>query len=301
MLPFTLNGPQFLLFYALFAALVLLGWQRYRRAAPPGGDKAEPMLGSLTGDPYAIACLRGGPDEAVRVAVVNLIDRGLLVEAKAGHWRTSMKTEPALQRRPLDAMILAQCSASPMSPEAIVADRLVRQSAAVIESGLQGQGLLQTAAALARQKSVRRGVLGLLAGVALLRIVQALLAGRSNIEFLVIMALVACGLALAMAPARLTPSGRHALDALQALLGRLKDRARRLVPGGATSEAALFAAVFGIHALPEQAFAFVEQAYPRPKASDSSSSGGDSGSSSDSGGSSCSSGSSGCGGCGSGE
>ncbi len=299
MFPFTLTGPQFLVFYAGLAVLLLLAYRRVQHAAT-GSDDAGVMLDALTADPYCIACLRDGPDEAVRVAVVNLIDRGLLVQGKGSGWRASLQGDPAVQRRPLDAAILGQCKAASMSPDDIMADRTVRKAAVVLEAHLQSQGLLQDAPALVLQARVRMGVLLLLAGLALARIAQAVLAGRNNITLLVILAVVACIAALSMKPARLTGKGRRSMSTLEGLLGRLKGRSDGLRPGGATNEAVLFAAVFGIHALPASAFAFVEETYPRPRPSSDSGGGGDGGSSSsDSGGSSCGGGG-GCGGCGGG-
>ena len=303
MFTFSLSGPQFLAFYAGFALLLLLAYHRFRRSGGAADPARGVMLDALTADPYRIACLRAGPDEAVRVAVVNLIDRGLLVDAQGEGWQAAPNADAAVQRRPLDAVILGQCRAVPLSPDEIRADRRVRQAAAALESDLQGKGLLQGPVRLALQQQARWALLLLLAGLALARIAQAVLAGRSNVAFLAILGVVACIAALAMVPARQSDDGRRAMRTLEGLLGRLKGRADRLTRGGATNEAVLFAAVFGIYALPQDVFAFVEQAYPRPRGSDSgSSSGSDSGvgggSSSDSG-SSCGGGG-GCGGCGGG-
>jgi len=71
--PLTLPGPQFLLFYALFALGVLLLLRFGRRALENG---PLPKIG--TKEPYLFACLSGGPAEVIRVASVGLVDRGLL-------------------------------------------------------------------------------------------------------------------------------------------------------------------------------------------------------------------------------
>jgi len=293
MLPFSLSGPQFLTFYFLFALLLLaLYWLLYGVA--PAAGRPGMKLDALTADPYRIACLRGGPDEAVRLAVVNLVDRGLLAGAENGSLRVTPQAHPDIQRRSLDRVILRRCAAAAMRPDAIVADREVRTAAAELESELQQQGLLRSADDRAARDRARRLAVLVLAFVALVRIVQALLAGRSNIEGLIVLALVACGLVWMLPRRQLTREGQRALESLQALLARLQQRANRLLPGGATNEAVLFASVFGIYALPAAAFPFVEQTYPKPKpASDSGGSG------SDSGGSSCGGGG-GCGGCGGG-
>src|SRR5262245_29287761 len=72
--PFDLRGPEFLLFYFLFSLAVIIAIFVLRRRAE-SGDAPRIDLG----DPYLIAYLRGGADEALRVAVISLVDRGLLV------------------------------------------------------------------------------------------------------------------------------------------------------------------------------------------------------------------------------
>jgi uncharacterized protein (TIGR04222 family) len=72
--PFELHGPEFLVFYAAFAAFVIICLIFWRRAAESGD---APVMNLA--DPYLIAYLRGGEREALAVALVSLIDRGLLV------------------------------------------------------------------------------------------------------------------------------------------------------------------------------------------------------------------------------
>jgi uncharacterized protein (TIGR04222 family) len=296
MFPFNLAGPAFLAFYAVFAVGVLVAygvWLRRFGAAAHGSV----MIDALAADPYRIACLRAGPDEAVKLAVVNLIDRGLLADAQGEGWRATRKAEPGLQRRSLDRVVLGQCQAVPLSTPEMLADRAVRKAAAEVEADLQGKGLLLTTAQRRLHGTVRLGVVALLWGVAGLRVMQALSREQANIEFLAIGALVAGFVALALPRSPLTPAGRRALDSVTALMGRLKARANQLRPGGATNEAVLLAAVFGLYALPAAAFPFIEQAFPPPPRSGDSGGGGDGGGSSSD--SSCGGGG-GCGGCGGG-
>jgi len=69
----ALPGPQFLVFYVLFAVIVLgllyLGRRAYEAGALPTIEVK---------DPYLFACLNGGPREVIRVATIGLVDRGLL-------------------------------------------------------------------------------------------------------------------------------------------------------------------------------------------------------------------------------
>ena len=70
---FDLPGPSFLLFYVITSAAALSLLQLLIRALE---SKPMPRLG--TPDPYEVAYLRGGADEAIRVATLSLVDRGLL-------------------------------------------------------------------------------------------------------------------------------------------------------------------------------------------------------------------------------
>jgi uncharacterized protein (TIGR04222 family) len=71
--PLDLPGPTFLVVYTLVALITLIllyvVWAAGESGAPPRID---------AGDPYLIAYLRGGKNEALRVATVALIDWGLL-------------------------------------------------------------------------------------------------------------------------------------------------------------------------------------------------------------------------------
>ncbi|MEN9627256.1 MAG: hypothetical protein RJA10_483 [Pseudomonadota bacterium] len=296
MFPFNLAGPAFLVFYAVFAVVVLVAygvWLRHLGAAAAGGVTID----SLTADPYRIACLRAGPDEAVKLAVVNLIDRGLLADARGEGWRATRKADPGLQRRSLDRVVLGQCQAVPLSADEVLADRAVRKAATEIEADLKGKGLLLTTPQRGLRGTVRLAVVALLWGLPALRLWQALSREQTHVEYLMMMAVVAGLIALALPREPLTPAGRRALQSVTSLLGRLKSRAEQIRPGGATNEAVLCAAAFGLYVLPAAAFPFIEQVYPQPARGGDSGGGGDGGSSSSD--SSCGGGG-GCGGCGGG-
>lgn len=72
--PFELPGPQFLGFYVTFAAAVIVVLLVMRRVTEGSGPAPQVDLA----DPYLAAYLQGGKDEALRVASVALVDRGLL-------------------------------------------------------------------------------------------------------------------------------------------------------------------------------------------------------------------------------
>jgi hypothetical protein len=62
--PFDFTGPQFLLFYIIFAGLVITGLVFWRRRAELSPSTPRIDLS----DPYLIAYLRGGEEEVARVA-----------------------------------------------------------------------------------------------------------------------------------------------------------------------------------------------------------------------------------------
>src|SRR6266481_3035614 len=71
--PFDLSGPPFLAFYVVVAIFVAVAAKLFIDAGEGGVPPSLPL-----GDPYQIAWLRGGTPEAARIAVLALIDRGLL-------------------------------------------------------------------------------------------------------------------------------------------------------------------------------------------------------------------------------
>src|SRR5262245_31992018 len=72
--PFSLPGPEFLFFYFCFSLVVIVAAFILRRMAESGPAPKIDLA-----DPYLIAYLRGGEDEALRVALISLVDRGILV------------------------------------------------------------------------------------------------------------------------------------------------------------------------------------------------------------------------------
>jgi hypothetical protein len=130
-------------------------------------------------------------------------------------------------------------------------------------------------------------------GVAAAKIGTALVAGRSNVGFLLVLAALALIPLFLLANARRTGLARAFLKTQQTLFKGLKARAASIEPGGHTADLAILAAVFGLGAVPASAFPFVHQIAPKRD------SGGSDGGGSDSSGDSGCGGGGGCGGCGS--
>jgi uncharacterized protein (TIGR04222 family) len=283
--PFDLAGPQFLgFFFVLSAVVLLLIW------IVGGGAQHQPLPSTRLSDPYGIAYLRAGKEEAARVATVVLIDRGLLhvdgTKLEKPKTVDSQLAETELERWVLEAF---DSAAEAMS---IVSTPGLGAVSASYEAELTRLGLLPDAT----EKQARTGhfVIAalLLAGIAVNKIVVAAGRGQSNLFFLIVLCWIAITLAWKMTHRFRTARGDALLKDLRTLFAGLKKRGATLRPGGATAELALLAAVFGIADLPSGEFSHIKKLYPKATTSGSGSScGGGCGSS-------CGGDGGGCGGCG---
>lgn len=297
MFPFTLGGPPFLAFYAVLTLVLWAAlWLAKRSLGAVGGTGAA--LPDLARDPYALACLRSGPDEAVRVAVVALVDRGALAPDGDGRVAITDDGRRLQSNAALERALLQTCRADVQLAAALPRDAGVQRTASAIEDGLRRQGLLWSPA-LARQRArLCWAAAAVLLAVSALRIVQTLAAGNANLGFLIGLTVLALIGVWVLAQGRLTAAGLKQLNDLQALLRDLRQRAGTLQPGTSSRDVALLAGAFGLAVLPAAAFAFAGQLYPQP-ASGGGSIGDSSSSSSSDGGGSSGCGGSGCGGGGS--
>jgi len=309
--PFDLPGPQFLLFYIIFAGLVILGLVFWRRRAESSASTPRIDLS----DPYLIAYLRGGEKEVLRVATVTLIDRGLLVRSGRQIQRAE-NASPASVRLPVEQALLKKYArageVSWMFEDEGLSKACEPYGATLRRARLLPDDSVNTA-------RLTRLVIAtfLLTAVGFTKVVIAIDAGRSNVGFLIFLTIAALVTVAAISFPRLTESGREMIQSVQSLYSGLRSRTSPAPAGvagnagGAGVEPMMLAAVFGVGALAGSGFAYAQGLFPGMNkrrgscASDgdcgSSCSSGDSGSSS----SSCSSGSScgsgcggGCGGCG---
>ena len=294
---FDFTGPEFLLFYSIFSALVIIALVLARRTAE---SSATPKLD--LSDPYLIAYLRGGEPEALRVAVVSLIDRGLLV-ATGRRLKRAQHASPASVRRPIEIELLRKFEKEGEA-SSIYSDYGLKATCEAYEQTLKNAGLLPNDAV--KNARLTRLLLAcfLLVAVGLVKIVIALERGHTNVLFLIILMIVAIIIAVKISFPRLTESGKAMIADLRDLYSGLKYRTVFLRQGGATIEAMMLAAVFGVGALPTESFAFTQSLFPRAtkkeESSGSSCGGGCGAACGSSCGSSCGGGGcgGGCGGCG---
>jgi len=290
----NVTGPQFLLLYIAVAVAVNL-WLRWHYRARERETRAGPS--SLTNDPYQIALLRAGRDEAIRVAVITLISRGLLVE-EDGRLRAPRADAAALVRHPLDRALL-EFFKTPTASDLALKSPGAHAACNAYEKELEQRQLLASPKIRASRFTPLLIALGVTLGLAVWRIAYALSKGRSNIGFLVVLAIV-CAVALIVAyRKRLTALGADTLRGLERLYTGARRRLAQSVSDNDSFDTSLVAAVFGLAALPAAHFPYLERVFPPPKSSQSG--GSDGGASCGSScGSSCGGGGcgGGCGGCG---
>lgn len=298
--PFDLRGPEFLLFYIALGLIVTAVVVALQRMSEP---QQSGRVGPLT-DYLRIAYLRGGPAEAIRVAALALIDRGLLEVVDAHHLKAASANVPASLQR-TEERLLRACT-EPVRASELLADVSLRVTADTeCEPHLVGAGLLPNDEVKSIRLGIRTVALLVLGSVAALKIFIALSRGRTNVGFLIVLGVLFGGVIYFVTNPFRTIAGDAMLGDLRTLFWALKDRAASISWGGsrAGTELALLAAVFGTASLPASAAPLdVIFRKPSPDRSSSSSWGSSCGSTSGSScGSSCGGGGcgGGCGGCGS--
>ncbi len=285
--PFDLPGPQFLIFYVVLGVFtIIILW--LARQASEAAD--APRIDYS--DPYLLAYLRGGAPEVIRVATVSLIDRGLL-QMTDDQLVDVNQSAVNIVRRPIEKALLQHFRFRAKASSAFTSPAIL-STCEEYRDALQRLGLIPDESIL-RVRLWRLCVaVILLSGVAALKILIALQRGRTNIFFLVLLAVFFVFIAIRVHNPLPTRRGDALLADLRNLFSSLKARAAMLRPGGETADAALLMAVFGLGALPAVSFPYAKQFQPKSSASSTSGCGSACGSSC---GSSCGGGG-GCGGCG---
>jgi uncharacterized protein (TIGR04222 family) len=283
--PFDLSGPSFLIFYIVLALIVVVAAKLAIDAAEQDAPPALPLS-----DPYQIAWLRGGTPEGARIAVLALTDRGLI--AIRGDDLVSIGPARSFVREPIERAILARCAQSGTAATAVFADPAVEHAYAAYQTQLERLQLMPDPAMRARRYRWLAIVAAILLGVALIKIAIAIGRSKYNVEFLIILGLIALWVMWRLTRRRRTSLGNRMLKDLRQLFRALRRRAASIRSGAMTSDTVLLAAAFGLSALPATGFADLLRVYKK-----SASPGGGCGTSCGSG---CGGGRGGCGGCGSG-
>ena len=142
--PFDLSGPSFLAFYVVLAVIVIIALKLAIDEAEGGAPRALPLS-----DPYHIAWLRGGTPEAARIAVLSLIDRGLL--AVSGDNLVNLSATSSVVREPIERAILGRCAQSGTPATAVLDDPAVERACAPYRAQLERLQLIPDAAMRAQR------------------------------------------------------------------------------------------------------------------------------------------------------
>ena len=279
MFPFNLPGPQFLLFYSLVFVILVAVFTWLRQVLEDGH---VPKLDFS--DPYRLAYLRGGANEALQVAAVSLMDRNLLWNEMSG-LRTPDSNIIDLVHRPIEKALLKHFLIK-TEVTSIFTTPLLALACEAYTLELERLKLLPNVAQRFTRQCIAWGVITVLGALAFIKIRTALVTGHQNIMFLAILAILFVWAAHRLLLPHQTYLGSRTLADLRRLFQRLKQHSSRIQTGGATSEAVLLAAIFGIAALPA-GFANAKLLFTRSDSKSSCGSGC---------GSSCGSGCGGCGG-----
>jgi len=291
--PFDLRGPEFLLFYLAFG-LAILGIVWLLRRTNESDSNVSPVLN----DYLEISYLRGGANEALRVATMNLINRGLIDVKTDDRLHTPDPQAQALASKASERGILEKFRV-PQAATEIFSDRSLRRMVTEeCQPELARLGLVPDGSRQAARTVLLFAGAGLLTAVAGIKILVALSRGRPNIGLLIVEAIVFCVLLYKVTNPLRTPAGSALLADLRTLFAGLEQRGSSLVQGVDAQDFALLMAVFGMGALPP-AFSF-DRLFPQAANASSSACGSGCGTSCG-GGSSCGGGGcgGGCGGCGS--
>ncbi len=298
--PFYWTGPWFLAFYLVFGLAVYYGVRELLLRQELRNPHAQLTLAD---DPYRIAFLRGGALEAVKIAAIVLVDRGLL-RADGPLLETTSADSLRFASHDIERDVLRLYLGRQGHSKELAVQADAFPSCQAYLKSLTEQELLVGAPLLRRREKFTWVAHYLLLTVALVKAIIAVSTGHYNLLFLAIMTAV---FLLKLRGLRTNPTSsaaRRLLSDLRMLFSRLNLRSSRLQAGNGSADMALLAAIFGIGALPLAVYPYLLDLYPmaRPAYSGDSSSGSSGDSSSggdgggDSGGSSCGSGCGGCGG-----
>jgi uncharacterized protein (TIGR04222 family) len=290
--PFNFAGPEFLFFFLILIGVVNIALRKWQRHVEANG----PMPKLDLSDPYRIAYLRGGAAEALKVTAFALIDRGLLRVDTIKDQLTSQPNAEELVRRPIEKSVLALFR-KPANVTRLFESAESNSACKQYLGELMDARLLYGGGPQAHRLSSVLTASGAIGGVAGIKLLLAIQRGKSNIMFLLILAAVGIAFAWASMISRRSGLGLRFLKDQRTLFGRLQKQAQFIKPGGGSADAVILAALFGLTALPANAFPFVKKLFPQASSSDGGSSCGSSGGGD--GGSSGCGGGGGCGGCGS--
>jgi uncharacterized protein (TIGR04222 family) len=255
--PLDFTGPEFLVFFPVYA-LSIWGAQEWAQRCLEESDAPLPRLT----DPYAIGYLRAGAKGALQVAVVSLVQRGLLLVAGDQLVRESQTAPEGIN--PLEGAVLEAASARQKPLELVRDPRIVGCCLRTIKPQLLNDFLIPDERQKIRRRWIGAGAVALVLGLALVKILVALSRGRTNIGFLIVESAL-----LTLPPLHTmrrvpTQKGTEVLNSLAGLFGHLRRRPDSWL-GLEQPELVMLTAVFGTSAAPPAAQEFLRKMSSTPQ------------------------------------
>lgn len=278
--PLNLYGPQFLFFYVL-VGIGTIAWAFIRLREI---QQTWPVPKLDLNDPYEIAYLRGGQNEVARIAVLALLKHGVL-KHKKNKLSPSKNTQPVLfdieedsgsdvessqqqstisgrpphLKKPIEAAVVEFFQSSRPAYEVFSMPRLADRCSEYYAK-LCSKRLLASDLIFKDRFPVIGIASAIIGGLAFLKIIVAILSGRSNVGFLIIFA--AAFVAVLWFLFRRDPSElrNRVLSDLRTLCAGMRPSSGSSKPLKA-DEAILLAAIYGIGALPAADYKVMEKLF----------------------------------------
>jgi len=290
-------GPYFLLFYAFVSGVTIVICGLSIHSSDQTANLPLPLV-PANPDPYEIAYMRGGENEVIRLALLNLTGRGYL--QIAGDRLEKARNHPDPLILPVIERDVFRWFVSSHKAQEIFQSSLpatVKQHCTVYEQHLQNEKLLRPdETKQIAQRVSWKGVLIIL-GLGSYKLVVALAKGYTNVVFLIVLGIVSLiTLAVVCKPLRLSQRGQGYLKRLQQTFESLKSQASILHPSGTDFGLLLPVAIFGVGMLSATPYAEFEKMFHLSAASGGGGCGGDSGGCGAGCGGGCGGGCAGCGG-----
>lgn len=310
-----MRGPEFLGLYAAVAFfMVVICWICASRKDPTRGLKPPAIPPKL--DPYEVAFLRGGENEALRLLLLSLIHRGYL-EITGDKEKTIRQKRGNPDPRHLNATEATVFGWFRTEQKAADIFTLASATTEFTDWCAQFESRLRTEQLLSEPPAKRAMLIVATCGALVLlalggyKLAIALSRGRSNVGFLIALMVISTIVVFAVSYAsvgRVSARGKSWLERLELAFEKLKSRAVSATAQADDAALLLLVSTYGISVLEDTIYSSYPKMFKR--AAERGGGGGSCGSGwSGSGcGSSCSSGSScgggggggGCGGCGGG-
>lgn len=255
--PFDMSATAFLALYVPCGAAVLTAMYWVSRWSEP----ALPV-GQVPTDPCTIACLRGGPTEAISVAALALLERGALELAPEDNLSACREVQLPLTVPPVELVVYEHFSKGGDASSMFTDKQLEALVRGYTEPTLETTRLIPDEPLRDGRQHHLYCALYALLGLAALGIPPAIASPDPGPGALILVTGIYCGIGYAISRRRRTPAGNRALRFVEqtfySMRGRIQDSARPR-----PEDVAVVAAVFGLTALPEVAHAQIAALRPK--------------------------------------